>query len=88
MTNLIYPSIPDPTNSPESIVTAVRALKQAVEQLTGQRDNGPAAHVFVQKSTPPVAIGIGDLWIDPTSKSPIRHWNGTEWVLTSGLTYP
>lgn len=84
---LIYPSIPDPTNNADSLLNTVRALKQVVEQLTGQRANGAAAHVFAQND-PPVAIAYGDFWIDTNAKSALRYWNGNEWVLVSSPTYP
>lgn len=74
---LIYPSIPDPTNNSDSLVTTVRALKQAVEQLTGQRNNGPAAHIFSQTARP-TAIAVGDVWIDKNSIA--RYWAGTDWL--------
>lgn len=74
-----YPSIPDPQNSVESVAETVRALKMAVEMLSGQRRGGPAAHVFVQLNTP-TAISAGDLWIDPIHNSIIRYWTGTEWL--------
>ena len=84
---LVYPSIPDPDDSGGGLANTVRALKQAVEQLTGQRANGPAAHVFTQDD-PPVAIAVGDLWIDTNAKSALRYWNGDQWVLISSPTYP
>ena len=84
---LTYPSIPDPTNTVDSLLNTVRALKQSMEQITGQRANGAAAHVFAQDD-PPTAIAVGDFWIDTNAKSALRYWNGNEWVLISSPTYP
>jgi hypothetical protein len=36
-----YPSIPEPTQDPRSMLATVQALKEAVEILTGQRRGLP-----------------------------------------------
>lgn len=74
----VYPSIPDPQPTLESLSESVRMLKLAVEVLTGQRSGGAASHHFVQE-TAPTAIAKGDLWIIP-STSLVRYWNGSLWV--------
>jgi hypothetical protein len=75
----VYLSIPDPQPTLDSLSETVRALKQVVELLAGQRLGGAAAHVFVQ-SAAPTAIGVGDLWIDPSNSSVMRYWNGNLWT--------
>lgn len=75
----IYPSIPDPQPTLESVTETVRILKAAVELLTAQRGAAAAAHVFVQ-STTPVAIHLGDIWIDKQNNSIIRYWTGEAWT--------
>lgn len=74
----VYPAIPDPQPTVESLADTVRALKIAVELLTAQRAGGAASHTFVQE-TVPVAIGTGDKWIIP-STGLIRYWDGSQWV--------
>lgn len=75
----VYPSIPDPQPTVESLADTVRLLKSAVELLTGQRTGGTAAHVFVQTTTP-VALSVGDIWIDKQNSSLVRYWTGTDWL--------
>lgn len=74
----VYPAIPDPTPTVESLAESVRVLKMAVELLTAQRAGGAAAHIFLQE-TAPTPIQAGDLWIVP-STSLIRYWNGLNWL--------
>ena len=77
-------SIPEFTNSPEDLSTALRAVKQVVEQITGQRqgESKGAPQVFVQPSQPNPALAIsykaGDFWID-TSSNTLKYWTGTNW---------
>lgn len=74
----IFPSIPDPQPTTESLADSVRALKMAVELLTGQRPGAESNRVFVQDATP-TALRAGDLWIT-VSTSLIRYWNGSTWL--------
>lgn len=84
-----YPAIPEFTDDPRSVATTVRALKEAVELLTGQRQ-GPALGaplVFVQEDTPSRAVrgavfGRGDIWIN-TLTNKVSYWNGVEWEETT-----
>ena len=81
-----YPSIPEFTDDPRSVAATVRALKEAVELLTGQRQ-GPslgAPAIYVQEPMPSkdqrgVVFGPGDLWINPTTRK-IAYWMSGEWV--------
>lgn len=72
-----YPSIPDPI-SEGSLLETVRALKQAVEILTGQRGASPAATVYYSVD-PPAQPGASDLWVRTTDQR-MYLWNGTQWV--------
>jgi len=79
-TGQVYPAIPDPNPDITSLTETVRALKQAVEALTGQSKTGGAAHVFTQ-DTVPTAIAVGDIWIEgPIGAGTMRYWNGTQWL--------
>jgi len=73
-----YPAIPDPQPTVESLTTAVRMLKLAVELLTAQRAGAAAARVYVQE-TAPTPYYKGDLWIIP-STGLVRYWNASQWV--------
>lgn len=75
----IYPSIPDPQNTVESLAETVRALKMTVETLAGQRDGGRATRAFEQVDEPKNPR-IGDTWVDKTDAGRVRLWNGTYWV--------
>lgn len=75
----VYPSIPDPQPTLDSLSETVRILKQVVEILAGQRPGGAAVRVFIQAATP-TALGTGDIWIDTLNNSVIRYWNGNQWT--------
>lgn len=72
-----YPSIPDPIDE-NTLLPTVRALKQAVEILTGQRGNTPAATVY-NATTTPMEPGVGDLWVRSTDQR-MYTWNGLQWI--------
>lgn len=80
----IYPSIPDPTATVESLAESVRTLKMAVELLTGQRSGGSAAHTFTQETTP-TALQTGDMWIVPSTGT-VNYWNGSSWMVLNPAT--
>lgn len=72
-------SIPDPTSDIGSLVASVSALKQVVENLTGQR--GGTAYgspkIWVQVS-PPTGAVVGDFWIHKQTNK-LRFWDGANW---------
>lgn len=80
----VYPSIPDPTPTVESLAESVRTLKMAVELLTGQRAGGSAAHTFAQETTP-TALQVGDLWVIP-STGVASYWDGANWLALNPAT--
>ncbi len=82
-----YPAIPDPQTSTEALYTTVRALKIAVEMLTGQRAGGRSAECSVQEAAPTNAQ-TGDFWVQPSAKNVLRYWNGNQWVVIAGSAYP
>lgn len=79
-----FPAIPDFSNDIESMGTSLRAAKQTLEILAGQRQGESlgAPQVFVQSQAPALASRgankRGDLWID-TSDDSLNYWNGTTW---------
>lgn len=80
------PTVPDFTDDPQSIGTALRAVKQAVEIIGGQRQGQSlgAPQVFVQPNEPRparlTAFNIGDQWINDATDQ-MSYWNGREWKL-------
>lgn len=85
-------TIPTPTNDPESMLHAIRALKDVVERLTGQTPAGvnstapagrvPAAYV---QAVAPGTLGrlnlfAGDFWIQ-TGTDRLHYWTGEYWRL-------
>lgn len=80
MSNISYPSIPDPTNTLEGIAESVRTMKQSVELLTGQRGgvSKGAPRMFVQTATPSTN-DIGDLWVNPVTGK-LLYWSGSAWT--------
>lgn len=82
MSNL--PTIPDFTDEPSSIGTALRAVKQVVEIVSGQRQ-GPsygAPQMFVQENEPVTSrvtsFKTGDFWINTATKK-LNYWDGQQW---------
>lgn len=80
------PTVPDFTDDPQSLGTALRAVKQAVEIIGGQRQGKSlgAPQVFVQAYEPTQSrltiLNLGDQWInDETDK--MFYWNGRQWKL-------
>jgi hypothetical protein len=81
-----YPPIPDFGDTPASMMATLRAIKDSVEMLTGQRQ-GPslgAPSVYVQVDTPTLAratmFSKGDFWIHEETFV-LSYWNGQQWVL-------
>jgi hypothetical protein len=82
MSNL--PTIPDFTDDAASIGTALRAMKQVVEIIAGQRQ-GPsfgAPQVFVQELEPVTSrvtsFKTGDLWVNILTTK-LFYWDGRLW---------
>lgn len=80
-----FSSIPDFNSaSPESMGTSLRAIKDSVEQLTGQRQGQSlgSPSVFVQPNAPTPSrqtiLSRGDLWINDESNV-MSFWTGTQW---------
>lgn len=77
-------AIPEFTSDPESIATALRAVKEMLEELTGQRPGQSigAPRVFVQPARPDPRAGVqikpGDLWIQPSGRR-LYFWDGRIW---------
>ncbi len=82
MSNL--PTIPDFTDDVASMATALRAMKQVIEIVSGQRQ-GPsfgAPQVFVQELEPVTSrvtsFKTGDLWVNKTTNA-LFYWDGRLW---------
>jgi hypothetical protein len=79
-------TIPTPTNDPESMLVAIRALKDVVERLTGQRPGaetaGRAPSTYVQAIAPNSRAGVplfvGDFWVN-TGNDKLHYWTGQYW---------
>jgi hypothetical protein len=77
-----FPAIPEPSDLPSTIM-AVRAMKDIVEQLAGQRQGNSlgAPQVFLQSTAPQpgarVVLGRGDIWFSDPGMS---YWDGQRWV--------
>lgn len=79
------PNVPDFTDDPQSMSTALRAVKQAVEIIGGQRQGQSlgAPQVFVQENeptfSPSTTFSIGDQWIKPSARV-MSFWDGRQWL--------
>lgn len=82
-------TIPDFTNTTESMGNALRATKQIVDRLAGHTQ-GPslgAPNMYVQEFAPRsgsnVVLKKGDLWIKPAintgSVAKLYYWAGQVW---------
>lgn len=76
MADVKIPGIPDPGGDLQSVIRTVRALKQAVDKLSGNiGSDSNKARISVQDDQPSNPR-IGDLWIGSTGTN---YWNGTSW---------
>jgi hypothetical protein len=78
-----YPSVPDFIGTADSLEPAVRAMKDTIEQLAGQRQGQSlgAPVVFVQPlepSVPPLLLKRGDQWINDQTHT-MAYWTGQRW---------
>lgn len=73
-----FPSIPEPNQTSESMLGVIRALKQSVELLAGQRGNVAPTRCYVQSATP-TAERAGDIWINSGNGNKALVWDGTDW---------
>jgi len=77
-------SIPEPNEDPASMLLAIRALKEVVEGLTGQRPGkvAGAPRVFLQPIAPDARAGFalsrGDFWIS-SGTDRLHYWDGRLW---------
>lgn len=77
-------AIPDPTADPQSLLMAVRAIKEVVEGLTGQRPGtaGRSPRVYIQAVRPNAQTGAllseGDFWIAKGTDK-LFFWDGRLW---------
>jgi hypothetical protein len=78
-----YPNIPD-FHDVDSMRGALRAMKDIVEQLAGQRQGEALGSptMFVQSSAPRVTLGVtlrrGDLWVDESANR-LYYYSGSVW---------
>ena len=84
MSNIKFPSIPDPGSTSDGMMDAVRAMKQSMQLLIGQTgaDHRGAPRMYIQK-TIPKSDHIGDLWINTETNS-LSYWNGSNWIKLTG----
>ena len=81
-----FPSIPEFTKDPESMMTAMRAMKEALEQLTGQRTGIQVGYVakFVGGRAPAQdgknQIAAGDQWFNEGTAT-LYVWTGKTWKI-------
>lgn len=79
-----FPPIPDFTENLASIGNALRAVKDSIEQLTGQRQGQSlgAPSVFVQPLEPTPgrssSLKRGDQWINDITDE-MSYWDGQQW---------
>ena len=76
-------SIPEPAPDLQSLTASVRALKEVVEGLTGQRPGriAPTPRLFVQPIRPDalvVPVNTNDLWIS-SGTSQLHYYDGRLW---------
>lgn len=77
-----YSAIPDFTSTPESMAATLRAMKDIVEELAGNRQGSAlgAPSIYIQGFPPQEVqrLRLRDLWIN--SETDVMHWwTGAEW---------
>jgi hypothetical protein len=95
MVAINQPTIPDPAQDPATHYEPIKALKEAVELLTGQRGGAlaPLSRMFIINIPPgnpnsgisKTLLRKGDLWIDTSNNSKLNYWNAATkvWVPTT-----
>ena len=79
-----FPAIPDVSPDQQSILTAIRAMKDIIERLSGQRQGASlgAPLIFVQSTAPlagrNVILSAGDQWIN-SATDVMSYWTGAQW---------
>jgi len=77
-------TIPDFSTDPQSMAIALRAVKELLEDMTGQRRGqgvgSPRAFVQLQRPDPRAGADVktGDFWIQPTERK-LYFWDGRLW---------
>lgn len=74
-----FPSIPTPQNNLDALYRSVMALKQAVEQIVGQRGAERMPCIFVQ-SDMPEADEDGDFWLQSGTKTTLSVSVSGKWL--------
>jgi hypothetical protein len=83
-----YPAIPEFYDLASAMV-ALRAVKDTLEQMSGQRQGVGLGSptVYLQETAPATARGVvlqaGDFWIDPTGPY-LNYWSGSAWKRITG----
>lgn len=92
---LKWPAIPEPGDQLPTLIEPLRALKNLLEMVTGQRTGAPVtmARIFKTDIRPGAAnstILVGDLkdadlWIDTANNNKLRFWNNATqvWIPTT-----
>lgn len=92
---LSWPTIPDPSQDVSNHYNVLRALKDIVELITGQRGGAPApiTRTFATPTQPGAAnspilirqLQAGDLWIDTGNAAKLNYWDATTklWIPTT-----
>lgn len=75
------PAIPEPGNDLRSVADSVRALKLAVDTLSGSTggDGDRASRLYVQDSNP-VDAPPGSAWVNTSQGNALYALQGSEWV--------
>lgn len=74
-------AIPDFQVDIESMATSMRVMKEAIEQLQGQRpgrgSGAPAAYLQLRSPSedPKNILKVGDIWISSVTGA-MRYWDG------------
>lgn len=92
---LKWPQIPEPVQDPETHLEPLKAIKQIVEMIIGQRGGAPVpmARTFITVIKPGASnspytvreLQAGDLWINTGNNAKLNYWDaGTQvWIPTT-----
>jgi hypothetical protein len=75
----LFPAIPEPAATVESLYEVVKTMKQVLDTATRQRGFYGFSAVFMSPVAPAAARQY-DLWVDTSNLNKMRVYDGRNWL--------